>query len=159
MNKGFILIYDFIKGDVCLDVLIAWHLLNEANTLFLSFYIMDTELILLFTEWCFVLAVLHKTASVSHDKHEKGEMRKPQTILSRLNIYLQCSHAGDLSCIPCQVLLHCNVVCSTHRTVVKCREIKSDVLLIIGKFFLEWPFYCNNIKWRNRTRQCIMYDF
>lgn len=66
---------------------------------------MDTELILLFTGHCFVLAVLHKTACVSHDKQQKGEMRKPQTILSRLNIYLQCYHAGDLSCILCQVLL------------------------------------------------------
>lgn len=33
-------------------------------------------------------------------------MRKPQTILSRVKMYLQRGHAGDQSCIMCQALPH-----------------------------------------------------
>lgn len=57
-------------------------------------------------ERCFILAVLYKTTSASHDKHRKEEIRKPQTILSKLNIYLRRGHAGDPGCIMCWVPSH-----------------------------------------------------
>lgn len=52
----------------------------------------------LFTQCHFILAVLHKTASANHDKNQKREMRKPQSILSRVRMYLQRRYTGDLSC-------------------------------------------------------------
>lgn len=52
----------------------------------------------IFTQCHCILAVLHKTASANHDKNQKREMRKPQSILSRVRMHLQRRHTGDLSC-------------------------------------------------------------
>lgn len=61
------------------------------------------QLIMLFTvRGVFHLAVLFKTTSASPDKLQKEEIRKPQTILSKLNIYHQRDHAGDSRVEFCQ---------------------------------------------------------